>query len=482
MVNAKTRLAEAYTSASSTGSPKVTDLGFSYTPRGEPSDLWQFSLHSGGYYHVSETYWANGVPSVLSASPYYMSWGVDGMGRPLSVTDGGGAHPVTGVTYNAASQPTQITYTTSDTDSYTYDPNTGRMTQYKFTIGATPQSVTGNLTWNPNWTLSQLAITDPFNAANAQTCNYSHDDLVRIASANCGSAASQSFTYDVFGNLNKTGSPFGFSATYSSSSNQMTKIGTFTPTYDANGNVLNDSLHAYTWDTYGNSLTVDGVGLTYDALDRVVEQNRSGSFTQLLYSPTGSKIEKLIGTSAQVSWAPLPGGATVEYSSIVAVRHPDWLGSARFISDLYGRSMRSDVAYAPFGEPYAQAGTTELSFTGKDQDTVSNLYDFPARKYGIQGRWASPDPAGLAAVDPSNPQSWNRYAYVLNNPLGGWRIESLRIHCQTARLNSPTSKLQTGCRTLWFVRVRVLTLSLTWSLSGFGLRTSMLTNPASTPS
>jgi hypothetical protein len=29
----------------------------------------------------------------------------------------------------------------------------------------------------------------------------------------------------------------------------------------------------------------------------------------------------------------------------------------------------------------------------------------------------SPDPAGLAAVDPSNPQSWNRYSYVGNNPL-----------------------------------------------------------------
>ena len=28
-----------------------------------------------------------------------------------------------------------------------------------------------------------------------------------------------------------------------------------------------------------------------------------------------------------------------------------------------------------------------------------------------------PDPAGLGAVDPTNPQSWNRYAYVLNNPL-----------------------------------------------------------------
>lgn len=28
----------------------------------------------------------------------------------------------------------------------------------------------------------------------------------------------------------------------------------------------------------------------------------------------------------------------------------------------------------------------------------------------------TPDPAGLAAVDPTNPQSWNRYAYVMNNP------------------------------------------------------------------
>src|SRR5208282_2492135 len=74
-------------------------------------------------------------------------------------------------------------------------------------------------------------------------------------------------------------------------------------------------------------------------------------------------------------------------------------------------------AYGPFGEQYANSGTTDLSFTGMNQDTASNVYDFPAREYGIQGRWPSPDPAGLAAVDPSNPQSWNRYAYVGNSPL-----------------------------------------------------------------
>jgi RHS repeat-associated protein len=66
--------------------------------------------------------------------------------------------------------------------------------------------------------------------------------------------------------------------------------------------------------------------------------------------------------------------------------------------------MFSDIS------PYAQTGTTDLKFTGMNQDTAANLYDFPAREYAsTQGRWPSPDPAGLAAVDPTNPQSRNLY-------------------------------------------------------------------------
>jgi RHS repeat-associated protein len=50
--------------------------------------------------------------------------------------------------------------------------------------------------------------------------------------------------------------------------------------------------------------------------------------------------------------------------------------------------------------------------------TVDSMVSIPFRKYNpYQGRWISPDPGGLSVVDPSNPQSWNRYAYVLNNPL-----------------------------------------------------------------
>jgi hypothetical protein len=40
------------------------------------------------------------------------------------------------------------------------------------------------------------------------------------------------------------------------------------------------------------------------------------------------------------------------------------------------------------------------------------------RRYNAtQGRWISPDPAGVAAANPADPQTWNRYAYVGNRPL-----------------------------------------------------------------
>ncbi len=95
-----------------------------------------------------------------------------------------------------------------------------------------------------------------------------------------------------------------------------------------------------------------------------------------------------------------------------------------------GRAIYFDGAYAPFGEGYAETGTADLSFTGMNQDTVNNLYDFPDREYSIQGRWPSPDPAGITSVDPRNPQSWSRLEpYSFRT----WSRERARIRCALAR-------------------------------------------------
>jgi RHS repeat-associated protein len=61
-------------------------------------------------------------------------------------------------------------------------------------------------------------------------------------------------------------------------------------------------------------------------------------------------------------------------------------------------------------------GAHFVGFTGKERDSETGL-DFFAARYmsSAQGRFTSPDPSNLS-VDWMNPQSWNRYAYVGNNP------------------------------------------------------------------
>jgi len=60
MSNANGRLAEAYTCTMCPGT-KITDLGFSYSARGETTDVYEWTTHSGGYYHITDSYFAHGA-------------------------------------------------------------------------------------------------------------------------------------------------------------------------------------------------------------------------------------------------------------------------------------------------------------------------------------------------------------------------------------------------------------------------------------
>jgi YD repeat-containing protein len=286
MANAKTRLAEAYTCTGACTS-KITDLGFGYSARGESTDVYQSTPNSGGYYHVTTAFWANGALKQLSGVGLpTLTYGADGEGRSSTVSASTGANPVTATSYNAASQATGVTFGSGDPAGFSYDANTGRMTQYKLTINGS--ATFGNLTWNANGTLKTLAITDPFNAADVQTCNYTHDDLARIASVDCGATKwQQNFSFDPFGNLTKTvptgGTGTAFQPTYDTATNRYSG-GLPGLSYDANGNLLNDSFHAYTWDAAGRPTSVDTIGLTYDAFGREVEENNGSVFTEYVYA------------------------------------------------------------------------------------------------------------------------------------------------------------------------------------------------------
>jgi RHS repeat-associated protein len=108
----------------------------------------------------------------------------------------------------------------------------------------------------------------------------------------------------------------------------------------------------------------------------------------------------------------------------------DQLGTPRMIFDKtssLANTKRHD--YLPFGEELfatVNGRTTAQGYTGdnirqkftqKERDNETGLDYFGARYYSsTQGRFTSVDPEN-AGANPSDPQSWNGYAYARNNPL-----------------------------------------------------------------
>jgi RHS repeat-associated protein len=99
-------------------------------------------------------------------------------------------------------------------------------------------------------------------------------------------------------------------------------------------------------------------------------------------------------------------------------RLTDWLGTTRAQTNNAGTAELTCQSL-PFGDTSAQcAPATEQFYTGYERDAESGNDYAQARYYASSaGRFLSPDPSGLKSADPSNPQSFNLYSYVLNNPM-----------------------------------------------------------------
>jgi len=107
-------------------------------------------------------------------------------------------------------------------------------------------------------------------------------------------------------------------------------------------------------------------------------------------------------------------GGTTEFE------HQDWTGTERARTGV-GNPGSVVGAYSslPFGDDYQVTSGYDndpYHFATLDQDNSANDHAQFREYSNMDGRWFSPDPYP-GSYDPSNPQSFNRYAYVLNNPL-----------------------------------------------------------------
>ncbi len=185
-----------------------------------------------------------------------------------------------------------------------------------------------------------------------------------------------------------------------------------------------DSYHAYTYDAEGN-ITAVGSGATaqyvYDALNHRVRTTVNGTAKEFVFNANGQRVSIWDGTShVQLAGQYYWGSKPVAYyaNSAAHFQHQDWLGTER-LRTTYNGGVEGTYTSLPFGDAQAASGTDGDSYhyAMLDSDTESGTDHAQYRQYSsTQGRWLSPDPYS-GSYDFSDPQSLNRYAYVVNNPV-----------------------------------------------------------------
>ena len=403
---------------------------------------------------------------IISGAPQYgppvtYTYGLDSMGRPVSLSDNSGAwnNPGTDTTWV---QNVQYDYA-------------GRQTSIQFRAGRTLQTVYGGSgsfytnilgseakTYNVNGQLSSLTwgsangsslytgpaggvqyvysatqnngqITGVVDAISGETVSYQYDALKRLTSSGT-TAWSQSYQYDGFGNLtakvlNGTTTPLAVDA----NTNRLSGLG-----YDLNGNMT----------------TGTGVTLAYDEANRVASATLVSGGTEFYgYAPDNKRIYKLKADGTE-SWT-FYGARGEKLLTDLQVQMPNqiytpqgnptgqwafsfgssgkssvWFGgrliseggtngsmSSTVYQDRLGTNRASGAKFLPYGEEAGTATANDRTKFGTyNRDGFTGLDYADQRFYASSyGRFTKPDP--LAHASSGDPGSWNQYAYVGGDPV-----------------------------------------------------------------
>jgi RHS repeat-associated protein len=263
---------------------------------------------------------------------------------------------------------------------------------------------------------------------NQQVTN-GYDGFNRLTARTVTSGTVQNYTYayDRYGNRSQTAlqTGYNFNPTYSTTSNHITSSGY---TYDAAGNMTNDTFHSYTYDAEGNITEVDGgstATYVYDVFNHRIHVQTASATNEYIYDYAGRRISTWLspsnyGSEGRIYWA----GQQIAYRSTDGTTyfdHQDTLGTERMRTN-YGGSVGSSYVSLPWGDGYTAtvnssgADQDNEHFAGLERDAESGTEHAQFRNYtSSQGRWLSPDQY-TGSYDATNPQSMNRYAYALNNP------------------------------------------------------------------
>jgi RHS repeat-associated protein len=257
-----------------------------------------------------------------------------------------------------------------------------------------------------------------------------------------------SFTYDNVNPLNNAQATGGVNynltfgvgryANMSCKTNVQTQGLCTNSTFDFSTNHINSS--GYTYDAAGAwppTVRTPTNGTRKDGIPRRMAERRT-SFTMrwgigwrhrigfqadLPVDPSGQRMLGVWNGLQGYWWeqfVPWNGRVLGFYDGGLGTRflHPNALGTTTMATD-YAGNVAEDILLYPWGQPWTAVGDSRTSldahFAGFDQIDGATYHTLSRWYPPTQGRWLSPDPDN-AGADPSDPQTWNAYAYVRNNP------------------------------------------------------------------
>ncbi len=400
----------------------------------------------------------------------------DQYGRVFQQFDSTGKNAGTRNRYNARGYLTHIYDARGDNSTalllrqmITMDPR-GNVTEEKtgndLTTTRTYQASTGKL--------NQIRTVDA-SLVTLQQIDYAFDDYGNLKSRQNINGNSEQFDYD---SLHRLVSINGqLEASYSANGNILSKRknsagGASTLVdYQYGGScngvtagphaVTSADGHSYCYDANGNQLSGAGRNIVYSIFDKAISLTKAGHQTTFAYNTNRSRYKRVdtknnvttttyyVGNVEVIHKAGEPllyrrsvAGAVVnEYrdnqGEIAKARdsrflHTDHLGSTDVISDNTGAvyqqfsfdawgKQRDPVSWNSTGDlfainlsPFSNAATSR-GFTGHEHLDEMGLVHMNGRIYDVNlGRFIQADPI---IQSPDNSQSFNRYSYVINNPL-----------------------------------------------------------------
>jgi len=449
---------------------------------------WEERAFTGaGTYRLTYGYNVGGeLTSLTNMAGVVVSYDYDKAGRLNSVNGSGYAGVTTyasALSYRAFGSLKGMNYSNGKSFSAGYD-NRLRPTSWNV-----PGVLGYNYSYNNfNEKTGRVTYAQSLNDSTLDR-SYEYDQVGRLAISHSGAEAraaigqgpwgtpdgpySQGYEYDVWGNMThrygwggevQGGTPLSSTdITYSYTNNRRSGFG-----YDLSGNLTFDGEQTFTYDATGQQASSNFTNLqnSYDGDGLRVKRTQDGSYPALYLRSSvlgGQVVAELDFVNGVWQWW---RGYVYAGSQVLAVQsggvffvHEDPVTKSKRVTNMSG-VIQSTVETDPFGADTNKSSNSAFQprkFTSYERDANGSDEAMFRRYNRWHSRFDQPDPYD-GSYSLTDPQSFNRYAYVNNDPVnfvdpsGLEEDEVVRVYTWAPAWNW---RQQSGGRSggVWFARM-----------------------------